>query len=471
MELFEGFLECYYFSVFCISTYHYLFCKHTDNLPIIVGGSTMWLQWLVHGLPDAPKASAHAIQQAEHLLSPFQAMQQWDEAVAVVAQYDVQGRHAGLARNDWYRLKRCLEIALDLMSEGRGDGLASSHIQTSNAQDDMGSDAHIHTQPAHTPNTRLPTNTSHTIMLHNTRSPSPLSAYDVYCFFLIEDREVLYPTIDTRCMHMIHYGLLSEVGELLLSKRLLPNHMGARAIGYRQCIELFCSYPLHCSIPSSTTTSTSTSLPSPSSSSSPALIDSPPLTPSPASLSAFRTFLADFGTATRNYAKRQHNWYRKDKNFLFLNILRTATTKSKTSTPSLARQPYIHVAEEILSYLSQPHSVYAQDIERQLVGAQMYAEHVQNRKLTLDTQAKDDTSVAKCTGNDNQDKSMYGEVVQYILDERQGKKPAVVPGHTARSKCCCVPFYSLYCTHCYLYIYIRKLIYCTVMWLHIHTIG
>ena len=39
-----------------------------NKVPIIVGGSTMWLQWLVHGTPDAPKASEDVMKERERLI-------------------------------------------------------------------------------------------------------------------------------------------------------------------------------------------------------------------------------------------------------------------------------------------------------------------------------------------------------------------------------------------------------------------
>lgn len=42
----------------------------------------------------------------------------------------------------------------------------------------------------------------------------------------------------------------------------------------------------------------------------------------PRDLLAFDNFLTAFSAATRNYAKRQVNWYRKDPAFLFLRIHR-----------------------------------------------------------------------------------------------------------------------------------------------------
>lgn len=83
------------------------------KLPIIVGGSTMWLQWLVHGIPDAPKPSPFAIEESERLLCGLQGEGRWEEALALVMAFDAT-RTAKLARNDWYRLKRYLEVALTI---------------------------------------------------------------------------------------------------------------------------------------------------------------------------------------------------------------------------------------------------------------------------------------------------------------------------------------------------------------------
>jgi tRNA dimethylallyltransferase len=42
------------------------------GIPILVGGSTMWLQWLVHGTPDAPKPSPFALEESERMIGHLQ---------------------------------------------------------------------------------------------------------------------------------------------------------------------------------------------------------------------------------------------------------------------------------------------------------------------------------------------------------------------------------------------------------------
>ena len=54
------------------------------KVPVVVGGSTMWIQWLVHGMPDAPKANAEVIKRAEEMLRSYQENNDWEGAVAVV---------------------------------------------------------------------------------------------------------------------------------------------------------------------------------------------------------------------------------------------------------------------------------------------------------------------------------------------------------------------------------------------------
>ena len=56
------------------------------KVPVVVGGSTMWIQWLVHGMPDAPKANAEVIKRAEQMLKSYQENNDWEGAISVVCQ-------------------------------------------------------------------------------------------------------------------------------------------------------------------------------------------------------------------------------------------------------------------------------------------------------------------------------------------------------------------------------------------------
>eukprot|EP00957_Ditylum_brightwellii_P113301 8639383-Ditylum_brightwellii.AAC.1 len=106
-------------------------------LPVVVGGTMMYLQWLVHGRPDAMKPSSDALAKASEMISTFQNMgddeannndsgdndtneqevtennKGWEEAVKHVSSFGpiFQSRVDKLCGKDWYRLRRTLEVA------------------------------------------------------------------------------------------------------------------------------------------------------------------------------------------------------------------------------------------------------------------------------------------------------------------------------------------------------------------------
>ena len=54
------------------------------QVPVVVGGSTMWLQWLVYGIPDAPKASERVAAEAAELLLQSETEGDWDAAMLII---------------------------------------------------------------------------------------------------------------------------------------------------------------------------------------------------------------------------------------------------------------------------------------------------------------------------------------------------------------------------------------------------
>jgi len=66
-------------------------------------------------VPDAPKASPYALEESERLIGDLERGGNWDEAFQAVTALDPI-RTPKLPRNDWYRLRRYLEIALTLNS-------------------------------------------------------------------------------------------------------------------------------------------------------------------------------------------------------------------------------------------------------------------------------------------------------------------------------------------------------------------
>ena len=167
------------------------------KVPVVVGGSTMWIQWLVQGIPDAPKADAAVALQAESLLREATQAQDWSAALVILTAHAPE-RASKIGANDWYRCRRYLEVALstkDLPSEEGGDALKGERT-------------------------------------------AGLPGLDVRCFFMNEQRDDLYRTIDTRCEGMLEAGLLQEVAALVLDRHLAPNTVAAKAIGYRQVSSL-----------------------------------------------------------------------------------------------------------------------------------------------------------------------------------------------------------------------------------------
>jgi tRNA dimethylallyltransferase len=168
-----------------------------NKLPIVVGGSTMWIQWLVEGIRDNPKASDDVYQRVQEMLEKYQSKGLWDDAIEAFKHYD-EKKILDLNRNDWYRLSRRLEVAIT-----KRETTADTDIITFSRKS----------------------------FLHD---------LNVKCFFLAEEREVLYRKIDDRCVDMLRIGFFQEVKRLLLEDEMSPDSMGALAIGYRQTLEYFC---------------------------------------------------------------------------------------------------------------------------------------------------------------------------------------------------------------------------------------
>ena len=104
--------------------------------------------------------------------------------------------------------------------------------------------------------------------------------YDFRCWFLHMPREILYPYIEMRCDEMIAAGLIDEVKQLA-ECGLGSNLSASQAIGYRQCLEFLNSDQSH---------------------------------------EDFDNFVSRFKQASRQYAKRQFTWFKREPLFRWLNI-------------------------------------------------------------------------------------------------------------------------------------------------------
>ncbi|KAL0306570.1 UNVERIFIED_CONTAM: tRNA dimethylallyltransferase 9 [Sesamum radiatum] len=189
------------------------------RVPVVTGGTGLYLRWFIYGKPDVPKASPEITSEVHSELADLQRDGDWDAAVQFVVKAGDPGVQS-LAANDWYRLRRRLEIlkssgappsAFQVPYNSFKEKLESSEIDASDIK-------------------------SSTSELNDSTSKD--LDYDFICFFLSTQRLDLYRSIDLRCEDMLlDDGLLSEA-KWLLDLGLLPNSNSAtRAIGYRQAMD------------------------------------------------------------------------------------------------------------------------------------------------------------------------------------------------------------------------------------------
>eukprot|EP00171_Calliarthron_tuberculosum_P016283 IDg16283t1 len=227
------------------------------QVPVVVGGTMMYVRWFVRGRPSTPPPTPAARARAAAAVDA--ACGDWEVARGTLAERD-PARAAELTQNDWYRLRRALEVAETV------PGGVSALPQTGASP-----------------------------KAHDDASDAP---YDLRCVFLYDNRIALNRRIDARCETMIappagwesHGGalqahsVLSETARLLLDcGAAIANTPPARAIGYRQTIRFLTERAL--------------------------------LGDEQSATDAFRTFVSDFQQATRNYAKQQMAWFRKEPGF------------------------------------------------------------------------------------------------------------------------------------------------------------
>lgn len=104
--------------------------------------------------------------------------------------------------------------------------------------------------------------------------------YDFHCWFLHRPKEVLYPEIDARCEFMLNQGLIDEV-KALEKCGLRNNNSVTKAIGYRQVLKFLDAGQTR---------------------------------------DAYLDMVVEFKRASRQYAKRQFTWFRKEPLFKWLNL-------------------------------------------------------------------------------------------------------------------------------------------------------
>jgi tRNA A37 N6-isopentenylltransferase MiaA len=186
----------------------------------------MWIDWLVKGMPDAPQATESVKAEVEALISgavkggtaahksgeekKVEVAEEggeeavgtgaWDRARQELVRRSVEPadiqRAEALPRNDWYRLRRYLEVLYTrgLEGEGASSGGGGEDLPEGPAPPFRG--------------------------VAGQRRPV-LGGCDVRCFFISEDRAHLYRIIDERCTQVHTNRLLRLLLRLLLLLLLL----------------------------------------------------------------------------------------------------------------------------------------------------------------------------------------------------------------------------------------------------------
>lgn len=221
-------------------------------LPVVVGGTMMYVRWYIHGRPATPPPDDLTRERVDRAVAMCNG--DWDAGIELLTRHDPQ-RAEKLTPNDWYRLTRALQIV-------ETTGKAVTDIPLAGG------------------------------------APRPVDEnatldFDFRCIFLIDERIKLNRRIDHRCELMVlpnddtscgvSRSILEEVCELLVTKKLLiAPGSPCLAIGYRQTI----AYLVGRALDSGAKTVDATE--------------------------AFRQFLEAFQQATRAYARQQIKWFRKE---------------------------------------------------------------------------------------------------------------------------------------------------------------
>ncbi|KAJ4775524.1 tRNA dimethylallyltransferase [Rhynchospora pubera] len=226
---------------------------HKGRVPIVTGGTGLYLRWFLYGKPGVPKARLDIVAAVWAEMEDFQRNGDWCEGVEHVVQAGDPSART-LPVNDWYRLRRKLEI---IRSAGAPPSAFPIPYDELRNQD---------------PSTDL--------------EVKDLD-YEFICIFLSMPRVELYRSIDLRCEEMVRNpdGLLSEAS-WLLDIGLRPDMNSAtRAIGYRQAM----IYLSNCRESGGKS-----------------------------SVEEFSDFLWTFQKASRNFAKRQIIWFRNEKTYMWI---------------------------------------------------------------------------------------------------------------------------------------------------------
>ena len=283
------------------------------RLPVVAGGTMMYLRWFVEGAPDAPRSDPAVCARVRAALEPLREAGDWEGGLARLAAED-PARAARLNRNDWYRLQRALEIAAasaaeksvattttaEAEAEVAGAAAASSAVAAAAAEEEEEEEE------------------------EDALANAARASFDLRCFFLVRDRLALNRAIDARCEAMVRRGLLRETAGLLAAGRLGPDCVAGRSIGYRQAMEYLTKLgELNARGGGDSGDSGAAAAAGPVAAAAAAAAAAAVVVVPPSheeKVAAFSSFMVDFCGASRRYAKRQMTWYRGDRAFAWVAV-------------------------------------------------------------------------------------------------------------------------------------------------------
>jgi len=265
--------------------------------PVVVGGTGMYLRWLIEGKPDTPpsspeasalaratlrrvagEAAAVAERAARDALRPDEGgddeggsldaaslervrlageLAGWRAAMRVLSEAGDATAATRLARNDWYRAERALEVVTSTgkpVTEFGAPTLAGREKK-----------------------------------------------YDFVCVALSSPRIRLYRRIDARVEEMVRDGMLAESAAMLLSGIKPGSTPASRAIGYRQTMDFLVEQ-------SAQSAQSALGLKSEKNDD-----DGTATGTRPCEHAAFMAYVEETQRATRAFAKRQFTWFRGEK--------------------------------------------------------------------------------------------------------------------------------------------------------------
>ncbi|KAG5569143.1 hypothetical protein H5410_058909 [Solanum commersonii] len=153
-------------------------------VPIVAGGTGLYLRWFIYGRPDVPKASREIAAEVDSELASLQNDEDWNAAVQLLVKAGDPGAQS-LSANDWYRLRRRLEIV-------KSTGIPPSAFEVPyNSFREQLVSGQIDAADVNSSADKLQQNEIKDL------------DYDFLCYFLSTNRIDLYRSIDFRCEDML----------------------------------------------------------------------------------------------------------------------------------------------------------------------------------------------------------------------------------------------------------------------------